>query len=710
MSNMLKKLTVIFLLLITIFTPLKIHADDEQKIVRVGWHEEPYFITDEYGRWSGYTYEYQRKIAAYTGWKYEYVEGSWSQLLQMLKDGEIDMMGNVSFTEERAKELLFASSAMGTESYYLFVSPDENRIKEEDYSSINNKRVGVTKGSIQSEMFRNWAETHSLTPQIIELSGMEEESLELLGKKIDAFVTVDVYGDQDTSVPLWKIGSSDFYFALNKDRSDLLIELNAAMSSIQSENAYFNEQLHEKYLSDNQTIYYLNDVEKDWLFSHDIIRVGYQDNYLAFCAKDTLTGELIGALKDYLDYAKDGFENAQLHFEAVCYPTAGAALEALKKGEIDCMFPANLTEYESESLGVLTTPAFMTTEMDAVVRASDQKEFVRKQDVIVAVNEGNTNYEMFLKDNYPGWQIKYYRDTLEGLNGIYRGEADCVIISNYRFSNIAKQCEKLNLTTIYTGVDLDYSLAVREGETELYSILTKVSKIVPNSVVNSALTYYSTEDAKTTFLDVIRNNIIAVLVSITMIFSLIIMLLIRDIRAQKKIVEEEWMLNALNKKVFVDALTSVRNKGAYSNYIQDLQDKIDSGEPVRFAIGVFDCNDLKHVNDSHGHDKGDIYLKKASRLICEIFQHSPVFRIGGDEFAVILENEDLDNKDELVKQFETVAKQISSSAGNLWEQVHLALGVAEYDPELDGSVIDTSRRADKIMYENKRLSKQDKQS
>ena len=195
-----------------------------------------------------------------------------------------------------------------------------------------------------------------------------------------------------------------------------------------------------------------------------------------------------------------------------------------------------------------------------------------------------------------------------------------------------------------------------------------------------------------------------------MIFSLIIMLLIRDIRAEKKIVEEERMLNALNKKVFVDALTSVRNKGAYSNYIQDLQDKIDSGEPVRFAIGVFDCNDLKHVNDSHGHDKGDIYLKKASRLICEIFQHSPVFRIGGDEFAVILENEDLDNKDELVKQFETVAKQISSSAGNLWEQVHLALGVAEYDPELDGSVIDTSRRADKIMYENKRLSKQDKQS
>ena len=134
----LKDLTVFFLLCLvclSIFSPLLVKGEDESKVVRVGWHEEPYFMIDEYGRWSGYTYEYQRKIAAYTGWKYHYVKGSWSQLLQMLKDGEIDMMGNVSYTEERAKDLLYAASPMGTESYYLFVPENGNTIKKEDYNT-----------------------------------------------------------------------------------------------------------------------------------------------------------------------------------------------------------------------------------------------------------------------------------------------------------------------------------------------------------------------------------------------------------------------------------------------------------------------------------------------------------------------------------------------------------------------------------------------
>ena len=165
-------------------------------------------------------------------------------------------------------------------------------------------------------------------------------------------------------------------------------------------------------------------------------------------------------------------------------------------------------------------------------------------------------------------------------------------------------------------------------------------------------------------------------------------------------------INDLNKKVYVDALTSVRNKGAFTAYIQNLQNRLDTSEgPAEFAVGVFDCDNLKKINDKYGHDKGDIYLKTASRLICRVFQHSPVFRIGGDEFAVVLQNEDYKNRDELVSQFIESSKEIRTNAEKDWDQVNVTLGLAVYDPQTDGSVNDVARRADQLMYENKRIRK-----
>ena len=162
----------------------------------------------------------------------------------------------------------------------------------------------------------------------------------------------------------------------------------------------------------------------------------------------------------------------------------------------------------------------------------------------------------------------------------------------------------------------------------------------------------------------------------------------------------------LNRKVFVDALTSVRNKGAFSAYIEELQKQIDDpADEPDFAVCVFDCDDLKTINDQFGHEKGDIYLKTASRLICRVFQHSPVFRIGGDEFSVVLQNEDFSNREELVESFEKESRYINDSASNAWEEVHVTLGMSVYDAKKDREVIDTVRRADREMYEHKRDKK-----
>lgn len=680
------------------------------KTVRVGWHEPPYYIIDPAGRKSGYSYDYQQRVAAYTGWNYEFVEGGWSELLEMLENGEIDMLANVSFTEERAQKMLFASLPMGTESYYLFVSPEHPGITSEDYTSLNGKRVGVAKGSIQGKLFREWADTHHVTADLRELTTTEEESMKLLGSELDAFVTMDVNANPKTAVPVWEIGSSDFFFALNKNRADLLPDLNTAMSRIRDENTYFDQQLFDQYLKSTETRLYLSTEENDWLSGHGTIRVGYQDGYMAFCAKEDGTGKLTGALKDYLDYASTALENAELDFEAIAYPTVSDAIEALKQGEIDCVFPANMMPYDAEELGVVMTPALMKTEMDAVVRASDQKNFFRKKQITVAVNQGNTNYEIFLEDHFPGWKINYYPDTPTGLEEIAAGNADCVIISNYRFSNIAKQCEKLHLTTVYTGVDMEYYLAVRKGDTELYSILSKVTDIVPASMIHTALNFYSTEDAKTGFREFVKEHLGIIMTVVAAVLLLILVLLLLIIRAQRKAMKEHQLVDKLHKRVYVDALTNIQNKGGFDKYMDELQARIDRNEEASFAVGVFDCNDLKKINDQNGHDKGNIYLKTASELICRIFKNSPVFRIGGDEFAAVLVEDDYKNRKALAERFCKEQEEISASAENAWEEVHVAMGITEYDPEADRTVNDTIRRADKIMYENKRILKENAQS
>jgi diguanylate cyclase (GGDEF)-like protein len=166
-------------------------------------------------------------------------------------------------------------------------------------------------------------------------------------------------------------------------------------------------------------------------------------------------------------------------------------------------------------------------------------------------------------------------------------------------------------------------------------------------------------------------------------------------------------INDLSNRVYVDPLTSVKNKGAFADAVDGLQKEINEGlEKPEFAIGMFDCDNLKLVNDQYGHEKGDDYLKTACQLICRIFQHSPVFRIGGDEFSVILREEDYRNRDDLILRFERERNEVNRKSDNMWEQVNVAMGIAVYDPQTDHSANDVLRRADKIMYQDKRARKE----
>ena len=207
--------------------PLAARAQkSEPKVVRVGWYESAFHRTDQFGRRSGYGYEYQQRIATYTGWNYEYVEGSWSELLEKLIAGELDLLSDVSYTEERAQKILYSAEAMGSEGYHVFIAPDNTEIRPDDFSSLNGKRVGVNKNSIQEKLFVEWAQSHEVAPEIVESTEKTPVLLEMLaGGEFDALVTLDTYGNSADVVPVWKVGFAESYFGINKARPDLKRDL-----------------------------------------------------------------------------------------------------------------------------------------------------------------------------------------------------------------------------------------------------------------------------------------------------------------------------------------------------------------------------------------------------------------------------------------------------------------------------------------------------
>ena len=527
---------VLAMVAVAVLLPTSAHAEESHDVVRVGWYESPFNKKDELGRRSGYAYDYQQEIAAYTGWRYEYVEGSWAELLQMLQEGKIDLMSDVSRTDERAERMLFSTLPMGAEEYYLYAAPGNEKVSAEDFATINGKKVGAQKGSVQIDYFRKWAQDNGVEAEVVELTGSEADNIGKLTRgEIDLYLSVDGFFDKGAAVPICMVGISDYFFAVSKSRPELLAELNSAMSRIKDENQYYNEQLYAKYLKTSSANNYLNANEKTWLAGHGPIRVGYQDNYLAFCAKDPETGELTGALKDWLAAASENIENADLSFEPVCYPTSADAMEAMKRGEVDCVFPTNLTNYDGETLGAFITPAIMRTDMSAVVRESDQKSFADKERVTVAVNTGNPNYDMFLLDHFPDWRAIYFDDTPACLKAVAEGQADCLLISNYRYNNIANLCEQYRLTTWSTGVEMDYCFAVNRNDSPLYSILSKASSVVPASTVNAALAYQFTGDAKANFADTLGQILPIVVMCLAVVGALVLVfVLVRGLLQDKK--------------------------------------------------------------------------------------------------------------------------------------------------------------------------------
>ena len=170
----------------------------------------------------------------------------------------------------------------------------------------------------------------------------------------------------------------------------------------------------------------------------------------------------------------------------------------------------------------------------------------------------------------------------------------------------------------------------------------------------------------------------------------------------RELTEAQYKIRAANELANKDALTGIRNKTAYDNEIKKIEQNMASEGFYKYGIAMVDLNYLKVINDTYGHEKGNAAIKKICMIVCKIFSHSPVFRIGGDEFVVILENEDYDNTEEQVQAFRDTLDDIAQNDSlEPWEKVSAAIGWTKYDPQKDDGMESVFKRADGLMYENK---------
>ena len=341
------------LLLLPALFPVKAAAETvPAKVVRVGSFEDTFNYVNEKGIRKGYGYELLQTLSGYTGWQLEYVTCDWSDCFEKLKNGEIDIMGDISYTEDRTEEMLFSDEPMGEEKDYLYADLSREDITASDFKTLNGKKIGVLMGTEPEVMLTEWEEKYDLKTQHVNISNNEDAKQKLANHEIDCFVSLEESFWADLGIStITRVGSSDIYYAINKDRADIKEELDNAMRALEDADPFYTADLYKRYFSMDYTPI-LTGEEKAWLKKHGAIRMGFLTGDSGVSVYDPSTGELTGTITDYIRFAKDCLGNQELEFQMVGYDSQKAELDALKSGEIDMVFHFDQSPNLAEEYGV----------------------------------------------------------------------------------------------------------------------------------------------------------------------------------------------------------------------------------------------------------------------------------------------------------------------------------------------------------------------
>ena len=499
----------------------------QQKLIRMGSFEDTFDYVDENGIRRGFGYELMQALAGYTGWKFEYVKCDWSNCFDKLENGEIDVMGDISYTDERAQRMLFSEEPMGEEKYILYADLSHTDIETSDFKSMDGKRVGVLLGTEPEIMLTEWENKNGIHTEHVNVNNNEDVEKKLANHEIDCFVSLEesIWSERGIS-SVTTVGKAGIYFAINKERSDIKAELDFAMLQLDQNSPFFKADLYKKYftLDYSQS---LTGKEKSWLEEHGDIRIGFLDNAPAVFSMDEETGKLTGTLAEYISYAKDCLGNQTLEFNMQAYDDYDEMLQALQKCEIDAIFYASRNPDFAEKKGYTLTNTAWTYSMMAV---TDEKYFNENEVHTVAVPKEKEALKQHIIFSYPNWKLVEYDSLADAADMVTHEKADCFLLGT---SQALKYDNNRDFKSVPLTKTMEACFAVKGGEGPLLSILNKTLKTMPSGMLTSALAIYDSTADKVTFYDFIKDNMLAVFVTAGL-FSLsiigIILMLLRKAR------------------------------------------------------------------------------------------------------------------------------------------------------------------------------------
>ena len=473
---------------------------NEHKVIRVGSFEDTFNYVDENGVRRGFGYELMQALAGYAGWKFEYVKCDWSDCFDKLENGEIDVIGDISYTDERAQEMLFSEEPMGEEKYILYADLSHTDIETSNFKSMDGKRVGVLLGTEPESMLTEWEKKNCIHTEHVNVYDNDDVKKKLADNEIDCFVSLEesIWSERGIS-SVTNIGKSGIYFAINKERSDIKEELDCAMRQLDKDSPFFKADLYKKYFTlDYSQI--LTGEEKSWMKEHGAIRIGFLNDDPAVFFMDEETGKLTGMLAEYIACAKDCLGNQILKFNIQSYDDYDEMIQALQDCEIDMIFYASRNPNFAEEKGFALTNTAWTYSLMAV---TDEKYFNENEVQTVAVPKEKEALKQHIAFNYPQWKFVDYDSFNDAADMVIKEKADCFIMGT---SQVIKYDNNKDFKSIPLTKTMEACFAVRCGEGNLLSILNKTLKTMPSDMLTSALAIYESTADKVTFFDFIKDN------------------------------------------------------------------------------------------------------------------------------------------------------------------------------------------------------------
>ena len=581
------------LLLLSVVLPVKAAAETAPvKVVRVGSFEDTFNYVNEKGARKGYGYELLQTLSGYTGWQFEYVTCDWSNCFEKLKNGEIDIMGAISYTEDRAEEMLFSDEPMGEEKYYLYADLSRADISASDYKTLNGKKVGVLMGTEPEVMLTEWEEKYGLKTEHVNVSNNEDAKQKLANHEIDCFVSLEesFWAERGIST-ITRVGESGIYYAINKNRPDIKEELDDAMRALDEAVPFYTADLYKRYFSMDYTPI-LTGEEKAWLRKHGAIRMGFLASDSGVSTFDPATGEFTGVITDYIQFAADCLGNQELEFQLVGYDSKEAELDALKSGEIDMIFHCDQNPNLAEEYHFACTNTTWTSNLMAV---TNKQHFNENNVNRIAVPQNKLSLKKYLAFYYPQWEIVDCDTQEDAARLVKDGQADCFVTG---ISSENKYSKKYSFYSVPLVNPVRSCFAVNSGNRSLLSILNKTIKAMPVNMLAGALAMYKSSARKVTLSDFIKDNFfMALLVSSIAVAAILltILKLLRKARkaeaAARKAASDTQELNA-KLQVAVEKAESANH--AKSTFLFNMSHDIRT--PMNAIIGYADLAS-RHLDD-----------------------------------------------------------------------------------------------------------------